>query len=292
MGFLAILAGLAPFALALTISIPLWIWVWRMLSPRHVYGPPSRSVVWLGRLRTLGLLGSAAVYLVYLGFDTERAAEAALGPIQDGMRSLPAVLIGMLVVVVAARSGRRGAAVRALGRPLAAVLLLAGFAAAVLVAVNTIDAPPVNETPPGEKFDETTGATVTWMLAAGSWIAGGIAFGALTILVCYLAVRHWCVAADANPMLPAIITITYAAMSAGWYLYDGETPGVPPLIDRAIALGGPAALVVVCAIELAVLRRQGATLAGPPARVWPYGGPRPYWVTIQPPSTGSRTPLM
>jgi hypothetical protein len=264
MSLLAVLFGLAPFGLGLLVSIPLWIFVFRRLRPRHLFGRPRRALVWLERLRTLGLFGAAAVYLFYLGVTTDVASRAALGPIQDGMRSLPAILLAMVVVVLAARSGRRGAAVAALRRPLGAVLLLVVFAAAVIVLVNTVDGPPVGDSP---EEDEPGWATVMWMLKAGSWLAFGLTFGALTILVSFLAVRHWCCAADGHPMLPAVTTILYAAMTAGWYLYDGATPGVPVLVDRLIALGGPAVLVLIALLELRILRVQGVSLSELPPRV-------------------------
>jgi hypothetical protein len=264
MSLLGVLFGLAPFGLAVLVSIPLWIWVLRILRPRYLFGRPSRSLVWLERLRTLGLLGAAAAYLFYLGVTTDVASRAALGPIQDGMRSLPAIVMAMIVVVLAARSGRRGAAVAGLRRPLGAVLLLVVFAAAVMVLVNTVDGPPVGDEPEEE---EPGWATAMWLLKAGAWLAFGLSFGALTILVSFLAVRHWCCAADGHPMLPAVTTILYAAMNVGWYLYDGATAGVPLLIDRLIALGGPAMLVVIALIELRILRRQGVSLSQSPPRV-------------------------
>jgi hypothetical protein len=271
MSLLGVLFGLAPFGLAVLVSIPLWIWVLRILRPRHRFGLPSRSLVWLERLRTLGLLGAAAVYLLYLGVTTDVASRAALGPIQDGMRSLPAIVLAMVVVVVAARSGHRGSAVAALRRPLGAVLLLVVFATAVIVLVNTVDGPPVGDAP---EEDEPTWATVMWLLKAGGWLAFGLSFGALTILVSFLAVRHWCCAADGHPMLPAVTTILYAAMNVGWYLYDGATPGVPVLVDRLIALGGPAMLVVIALAELRILGRQGVALSGlpPPVGTGPWAG--------------------
>jgi hypothetical protein len=267
MSLLGVLFGLAPFGLAVLVSIPLWIWVFRILRPRYLFGRPSRSLVWLERLRTLGLFGVIAAYMFYLGVTTDVASRAALGPVQDGMRSLPAILLAMVVVVLAARGGHRGRAVAALRRPLGAVFLLVVFAAAVIVLVNTVDGPPVAEEPPEE--DEVGWATVMWLLKAGSWLAFGLSFGALTILVSFLAVRHWCSAADGHPMLPAVTTILYAAMNVGWYLYDGATPGVPVLVDRLIALGGPAMLLVIALVELRILRVQGVSLSGPPPRVGP-----------------------
>jgi len=268
LSLLALLFGLAPFVLAVLLSIPLWIWVLRILRPRHLFGRPSRSLVWLERLRTLGLFCVIAVYLYYLGATTDVASRAALGPIQDGMRSLPAILLGMVVVVLAARRGRRRAAAAALRRPLGAVLLLVVFAAAVLVLVNTVHGSPVGESP-DEPLNAMTWATPIWMLKAGSWLAFGLSFGALTILVSFLAVRHWCSAADGHPMMPAITTILYAAMNVGWYLYDGPTPGVPVLVERLIALGGPAMLVLISLVELRIIRRQGVSLTVPPPRVEP-----------------------
>jgi hypothetical protein len=102
--------------------------------------------------------------------------------------------------------------------------------------------------------------------AADRLLAGGaLTVGGAVILVCYLAVRHWCRAADGHPMLPAVITIGYAVLSVGWYLYGGPTPGVPVVADRVLALGGLAALVCLSVIELVVLHNRGITLAGPPA---------------------------
>jgi hypothetical protein len=266
MSLLGLLFGLAPFGLAVLVSIPLWTLVFRILRPRYLFGRPSRSLVWLERLRTLGLFGAAAVYLFYLGVTTDVASRAALGPIQDGMRSLPAILLAMVVVVLTARGGHRGAAVAALRRPLGALLLLVVFAAAVILLVNTVDGPPVGDAPEEE---EPSWATVMWLLKAGAWLAFGLGFGALTILVSFLAVRHWCCAADGHPMLPAVTTILYAAMNVGWYLYDGATPGVPVLVDRLIALGGPAMLVVIALVEVRILRLQGVSLSELPPRVGP-----------------------
>ena len=263
MSLLGVLFGLAPFGIAVLVSIPLWILVLRTLRPRHRFGRPGRSLVWLERLRTLGLFGAAAVYLFYLGMTTDVASRAALGPIQDGMRSLPAIVLAMAVLVAAARAGHRGAAVAALRRPLGALLLLVAFAAAVIVLVNTVHGPPVGDAP---EEAEPTWATALWLLKAGSWLAFGLAFGALTILVSFLAVRHWCCAADGHPMLPAVTTILYAAMNVGWYLYDGVTPGVPTTVDRLIALGGPAMLVVIALVELRILRLQDVSLSELPAR--------------------------
>src|SRR5918997_988879 len=236
---LSLAAGLVSLALAAWVGRRLGRWIVRVLRPRYVYGYPARSIVWLERLRTAGMLGVAAVYLVYLGASTDLAYLAAALRIQDGMRSLPAILLAILLLVVA-------------------------FAAGVIVAVNIIDLSRFGAVPDP---DDPSWATVRHMLTTGALLALLITFVVLTVVVSYLAVRHWCRTADAHPMLPATTTIIYAAMSAGWYLYDGVTPGMPATLDRLIALGGPAVLVLLAAVELSILRRQGMTLRPPPPRV-------------------------
>jgi hypothetical protein len=264
MWVLSFAAGVVSLALAAWVGRRSGRWIVRMLRPRYVYGYPARSIVWLERLRTAGMLGVAAVYLVYLGASTDLAFLAAALRIQDGMRSLPAILLAMLLLVVVTRRGLRAAALMALGRPLAALLLVVAFAAGIIVAVNTIDSSRFGDVPDP---DDPSWATVRHMLTAGAVLGLLVTFVVLTVVVSYLAVRHWCRTADAHPMLPATTTIIYAAMSAGWYLYDGVTPGVPATVDRLIALGGPAVLVLLASIELSILRRQGMTLTQPPRQI-------------------------
>jgi hypothetical protein len=264
MWVLSLAAGLLSLGLAAWVGRRLGRWIVGVLRPSYVYGHPGRSIVWLERLRTAGMLGVAAVYLVYLGASTDVAFLAAALRIQDGMRSLPAILLAMLLLVTVTRHGFRAAVVAALGRPLAALLLVVAFAAGIIAAVNTIDVSRFGTVPDP---DDPSWATVRHMLTTGALLALLVTFVVLTVVVSYLAVRHWCRTADAHPMLPATTTIIYAAMSAGWYLYDGVTPGVPAIVDRLIALGGPAVLVLLASVELAILRRQGMTLKQPPPRI-------------------------
>jgi hypothetical protein len=261
MKWLAVLAGLAPFAVAVAVSIVLWLWLLRTLVPADVYGPPGRALILLGRLRTLGLLISATAYLVCRGIPP------AVEPLEDGVRSLPAVLLGMLVVLLAARSGRRAEAALALRRPAVTALVLALVGVAIVLLPTVVTIPDLDSSPPDEK--EVGVATVLWALQAGSWLATALALGAAVVLVCYLAVRHWCRSADGHPMLPAIVTICYAVLSAGWYFYGGPTPDVPVPADLVLALSGPATLVCLAAVELVVLHGRGITLAGPPPRQAP-----------------------
>src|SRR5918997_1079229 len=95
-----------------------------VLRPSYVYGHPAWSIVWLERLRTVGMLGVAVVYLVYLEVSTDLAFVAAALRIQDGLRSLPAILLAMLLLVAVTRGELRATVVAALGRPLAALLLV------------------------------------------------------------------------------------------------------------------------------------------------------------------------
>src|SRR5918997_6345397 len=100
---LSLAAGLVSLALAAWVGRRLGRWIVRVLRPGYVYGRPVRSVVWLERLRTAGMLGVAAVYLVYLGVSTDLAYLAAALRIQDGLRSLPAILLAMLLLVAVTR---------------------------------------------------------------------------------------------------------------------------------------------------------------------------------------------
>src|SRR5918997_6843825 len=96
---LSLAAGLVSLVLAAWVGRRLGRWIVRVLRPSYVYGHPASSIVWLERLRTVGMLGVAVVYLVYLEVSTDLAFVAAALRIQDGLRSLPAILLAMLLLV-------------------------------------------------------------------------------------------------------------------------------------------------------------------------------------------------
>lgn len=84
------------------------------------------------------------------------------------------------------------------------------------------------------------------------------------LAISYLAVRHWCVAADGHPMLPAVITVFYAAIQLGLFIIGGGLAILPDGLRLTVGVGGPVCLAAIAAAELWLHVREGRSIRSLP----------------------------
>jgi hypothetical protein len=221
-----------------------------LLVPRYRYGRPGPMFTALEWIRTATTIAVVVVSLRFAGFSFED--RIVRGPLVSGLLAVPAVVLGMLTVLVAARPGHRRAALRALRRP--AVTLVGALAAGYLFLRVVM--------------------YVGWHLGG---ISGHLLFLALVAFGCpalavlsFLCLRYWFVAADGHPMLPALCALGYAGAQLVVLVAGGPSPDLPPGLRWLVGAGGPLTLAAIAAAELIAWRyRRGVSLRTLPPPVSP-----------------------
>jgi len=218
-------------------------------------------------VRTLAALGVIYVSVRYTGLDFEGALQRfVLGPMVNAGLALPAVLLGMTVVVAVAHDRR--AALRALGRPVATLLAAVAVVAAFAWITYTM----------GHRMGQGWwGLYLLVMVPVGLPALGIMAF---------LILRYWFRAADGHPMLPALCALGYAVTQLVVVIVYGAGDTLPAPWDVIVGVGSPLSLAAVAGVELLLLRhRRGVSLRRLPPLV---PAPRP---VPPPPSMYWRAPV-
>jgi hypothetical protein len=233
----------------------------RFFVPDYRYGPPSRTMVWLERLRMASI---AATYLVIVAYGTFTVADL-LPLLQDHMidtaLGTPAFPVGMILLVAAAQPGGRRGLLGSFRVPLGRLAALIGGSLAVAFTLNWI-----MRIDNGNRGPYATLAVSLVKFATGAFAIAVIVPAA--IVIGYLAVRHWCVAADGHPMLPAVITMFYASIQLALYFIEGGLPVLPPGLRMAVGIAGPVCLGLISAVELWLHRREGAPFRSLPPYIF------------------------
>jgi hypothetical protein len=165
---------------------------------------------------------------------------------------LPALLLGMVLIVVVARRGARRDAVRALGVPIGRIAVIAGGACCVLMIAAVVD--------DANSQEYHWAVDVVLFLVAAVLIIATVIGVPLALVILFLAVRYWCAAADGHPMLPAVITLFFATIQLGIYVVDGGLPVLSPPLAFAIGVGGPLGLAGIAIAELWLHNTDGVSI--------------------------------
>jgi hypothetical protein len=233
--------------------------VWLLLVPEHRFGRPGAVVTALEWVRTLAALGVVYVSVSYTGLDFEGALQRfVLGPMVNAGLALPALLIGMTVIVVAARDRR--VALRALGRPVVTAIAAVAVVAAFAWITYTM----------GHRMGQGYwGLYLLVMVPVGLPALG---------LMAFLVLRCWFRAADGHPMLPALCALGYAVTQVVVVAVYGPGDTLPAPWDVVVGVGSPLSLAAVAGVELALLRnRRGVSIRRLPPLVPPPPPPPVRW---------------
>jgi hypothetical protein len=246
--------------------VRLFRWITSMLTPRHRFGSPNPLIKWCERVRTWAALAVVVLTTaLYTGVSFHRTEDVAvISPMFNGVLALPALVLAMLVVVLAAGPDQRRRVVRALRRPIATAAAVVGAFLAVgaivtitsrlhdymfknhfLISVLTLALMII-----------ITLNFVVWAVPALAWTA-------------YMSVRNWFNGADGHPLLPALSAIVFAVFQLGVNLFNlGPTraggavadPQVPLWLRALVELGGPLVLAAAAAVEIRLLQNRGISL--------------------------------
>jgi hypothetical protein len=210
-------------------------------------------MVWLERLRMAGIAATYVLIVVYGTFEFGDLLPLLQNHLVDTAIGTPAMLLGMLLLVVVAERTQRRTVLASLGVPAGRIASLVGASLVIGFTVNLI----MQLDPYGHGM---LASVALWLLQFVTAVVLVVVLAPAALLIGYLAVRHWCVAADGHPMLPAVITVFYAAIQLGLFVVEGGLTILPDGLRVTVGVGGPVCLAAIAAAELRLHVAAGTSI--------------------------------
>jgi hypothetical protein len=220
-----------------------------LFKPRYRLLPEDAVLSRVGRVRAIAGLVMTITIAVYYGAFSNFGLEPLLQSLAaTSLLAVPSMLVCMAIVVVATRSGRRGAAVRQLRWP----ALTLGVFVAIMGAVLLFNAGGAGRL---AQYDDR--------VPLNGFIYGGIFslwFLVFAFRGAYLVSQYWFNAVDGHPYLQPLMAAWMAWVLAinTLVFQTGSESGVPAAVATALPILAASLTTALAGVEAA--RVRGALL--------------------------------